>query len=122
MAEALWRDLGDGTWQADSAGSAPVGYVHSLAIEAMTEIGLDLTSARSKSVEEFMDQTIDLVVTVCDSARDSCAVLPGARAMLHWPFEDPAEASGTDEERLWVFRRVREQIRAKISSHLESGD
>ena len=117
MAEALWNGLGEGHWKAESAGSRPAGYVHPLAIEAMREIGHDLSGAESKHVDQFLSERIDLVVTVCDSAQQACPTLPASET-LHWPFPDPADAEGTDEERLAVFRDVRDQIKRKIESYL----
>lgn len=120
MAEWLWNALGDGKWQADSAGSNPAGYVHPLAIEAMKDLGEDLSSARSKHVDEFADQPIDLVVTVCDNAAEACPTFPNAKETLHWPFEDPADATGSDEEKMVVFRRIRDQIKDKIAGYVAS--
>lgn len=119
MAEAFWNDLGKGQWVAVSAGSNPAGYVHPLAIEVMKETGIDLSDSRSKHLDEFGQEPFDLVVTVCDNAKESCPVFPGANEMQHWPFEDPAHAIGTDEEKLAVFRKVRDQIRERIASHLQ---
>ena len=76
MAEALWNRLGERQWQANSAGSNPAGYVHPLAVQAMAEIGVDLSQNRSKHVDEFQDHSLDLVVTVCDNAKESCPVFP----------------------------------------------
>ncbi len=118
MAQWLWNSLAEGQWIAESAGSKPAGYVHPLAIAAMREIGEDLSAAESKHVDQFIDQPIDLVVTVCDSAKESCPALPGAKQLLHWPFDDPADAQGSDEEKLVVFRRVRDQIKARIARYL----
>lgn len=120
MAEYLWRELGDGAWEAVSAGSKPAGYVHPLAIRAMAEIGIDVSSGESKSVEPFANERFDLVVTVCDNAREACPVFPGAEATLHWPFDDPAHAVGTDEDRMAEFRRVRDEIRDRINLYLTS--
>ena len=122
MAEGLWNHLGEGAWQAFSAGSDPAGYVHESAIAAMHEQGLDISSNRSKNVNEFLEQPIDLVVTVCDNAKDSCPTLPGAITVLHWPFEDPAHATGSDEEKMEMFRQVRDQISARIASYLNEVD
>jgi arsenate reductase len=119
MAEGLWRALGGDVWECSSAGSNPADGVHPLAVAAMGEIGVDLRGARSKHVKEFAGQTFDLVVTVCDSARDSCPTLPGAARRLHWPFDDPAGAGGSDEEKLAVFRRVRDEIRRSIETYLK---
>lgn len=121
MAEALWEDLGEGHWEAESAGSKPSGYVHPLAIRVMAEFGIDIAQYVSKSLDQFRDQTFDLVVTVCDNAREACPVFPGAKETLHWPFEDPAEATGMDEEKLKTFRKVRDQIRQRIAEYLADG-
>lgn len=119
MAEGLWRQLGAGQWESFSAGSNPAGYVHPMAIEVMQEIGIDLSAARSKHVDEFAGQGFDLVVTVCDSARETCPIFPGAKQTLHWPFDDPAHAEGSAEQKLAVFRDVRDQIRRQIAFFLE---
>jgi arsenate reductase len=121
MAEALWAREGQGQWTADSAGSNPAGYVHPMAIEAMRELGIDISANESKHLDQFRDQPIDLVVTVCDSAKESCPVLTGARQILHWPFEDPAYAEGGDGEKAAVFRKVRDQIRDRIRQYLDTG-
>ncbi len=118
MAQWLWNSLANGRWQAESAGSRPAGYVHPLAIAVMQELGEDLSEAESKHVDRFAGQDIDLVVTVCDSAKESCPALPGAKQVLHWPFFDPAEAEGSEEEKLVVFRKVRDEIKAKIEDFL----
>ncbi|MEW4488014.1 arsenate reductase ArsC [Thalassoglobus sp. JC818] len=120
MAEALWESLGAGKWESHSAGSKPSGYVHPLAVQVMSELGIDISSYESKSVGQIEDQDFDLVVTVCDNARESCPVLPGAKSVLHWPFEDPADATGTDVQKLEVFRRIRDEIKQKISGYLNS--
>lgn len=118
MAEALWKHLGQGQWEAHSAGSKPSGYVHPLAIRAMQELEIDISAYQSKSAQEFQQQPFDLVVTVCDNAKETCPVYPGAKETLHWPFEDPADATGTDEEKLPTFRRVRDEISEKIAKFL----
>ena len=120
MAEALWNQLGGHQWQAVSAGSRPAGYVHPLALRALSEIGVELTDPRSKHLDEFRDQPFRLVITVCDSAQESCPVFPHAEQTQHWPFEDPAHARGTEDEQLSVFRKVRDQIRDQIQSFLAS--
>ena len=120
MAEALFRKLGKGDWESFSAGSRPAGYVHPLAIEAMKELGVDISENQSKHAGEFLGQPFDLVVTVCDGAKESCPTLPRARTTDHWPFEDPAGAEGTDEEKLRVFRRIRDEISARIKKFLAS--
>jgi arsenate reductase len=114
MAEGLWRMLGKGSWECFSAGSKPAGYVHPMAIEVMQEVDVNLSANRSKHVEEFTGQTFDLVVTVCDSAKEACPVFPGAKQMFHWPFDDPAHATGSSDE----VRRVRQAIANRINAHL----
>jgi len=120
MAQVIWQDLGGGDWKAESAGSKPSGYVHPLALVAIKEIGLSDEGLESKNVEPFIDQKIELAVTVCDNAKEACPVLPGVAETLHWPFDDPADATGTDEEKMEVFRRVRDEIREKISNYLKA--
>lgn len=120
MAEALWNELGRGQWEAHSAGSKPAGYVHPLAVRVMRESGADLSRHQSKSVQQYRDRPFDLVVTVCGNARDACPTWPGATAAFHWPFDDPADAGGTDEEKLVTFRRVRDEIRQRIADYLAS--
>ena len=120
MAEAIWEQLGEGSWESESAGSKPSGYVHPLAVEAAGELGLDLSEYQSKSLDQFIDRKFDLVVTVCDNAKESCPVFPGAVETFHWPFDDPADAEGTDEQKMSVFRRVRDEISDKIKRYLES--
>lgn len=117
MAEVLWNQLGAGRWQASSAGTKPAGYVHPLALEALTERGLSVSGLTSKSTDQFQGQTFDLVVTVCDSAQADCPVFLGKR-VLHWPFYDPARATGTNAEQMNVFRRVRDQIAWQIAEYL----
>ena len=119
MAEVIWNQLATGDWQAFSAGSSPTGFVHPLALRVLEEIGLPTRGLISKSVSEFAAEPMDLVVTVCDSASQACPLLPGAPPVKHWPFEDPANATGTDEERLAVFRQVRDQIKSRIGEFLK---
>ncbi|MCA9235414.1 MAG: arsenate reductase ArsC [Planctomycetales bacterium] len=118
MAEALWNLLGAGNWKASSAGSKPAGFVHPMAIEVMTELGLDLSKARSKSISDLGKKKFDLAVTVCDSAAESCPTLP-ATETFHWPFDDPAHATGNEQQRREEFRRVRDEIKARIAGYLE---
>lgn len=118
MAQVIWQALGNGEWQAQSAGSKPSGYVHPMALEAIKELGFSTDGLTSKSVEPFMEKPIDLAVTVCDNAKEACPVLPGVKQTLHWPFEDPADATGSDEQKMATFRVVRDQIRTKIAEYL----
>jgi arsenate reductase (thioredoxin) len=105
MAEALLRQQGGDAFDVSSAGTEPRG-VNPLTVRTLEAAGLDASWARSKSVTEFLGQPFDYVITVCDQARQSCPVFPGVHHSLHWGYEDPAEAEGTEEERLEVFRRV----------------
>ena len=113
MAEALLRRLGGPAFEAYSAGTEPKG-VHPLTLRVLGAAGIDAGGARSKSVSEFVEQSFDYVVTVCDQARESCPVFTGARVSLHWGFEDPAAATGTEEERLAVFERVLGEIAERV--------
>ena len=120
MAQAFWESLGGGQWEVASAGSRPSGYVHPLAIRAMQELDLDISANTSKSLDRFQHEAFDLVVTVCDNARESCPVFSGAQARVHWPFDDPAVVTGTEEERMIEFRRVRDAIKDRIATLLVS--
>ncbi len=121
MAEAWANHLLGDQWEAYSAGTEPTGYVHPLAIQAMAEVGIDISGARSKSVSEFMGQQFDLVITVCDHAAENCPLWLGTGRRVHMGFPDPAAATGIDEERLEVFRRVRDAIRDNVLPVLTEG-
>ena len=118
MAQAILNRLGKGRFEAFSAGSKPTGQVHPLAIETLQDAKLPTQGLRSKSCEEFQEQTFDFVITVCDRAKETCPVWPGQPVTAHWGFEDPAEATGTDEEKRRVFRRVFTEIQARIEAFL----
>lgn len=113
MAEGLLRHDGGEAFQVFSAGTHP-GLVRPEAIMVMAEVGIDISGHRSKSVEEFIDQEFDVVMTVCSRARENCPVFPGAYARIAWEFDDPAAVSGDEEVRLDAFRRARDEIRAKL--------
>ncbi|PYS66744.1 MAG: hypothetical protein DMF69_25220 [Acidobacteria bacterium] len=113
MAEGLLRDMAGNRFEVASAGVSP-NSVRPEAIEAMKEAGIDMSSHTSKSVDQFVDQEFDYVITVCDNANELCPVFPGKTTRIHWSFEDPAQAEGNLEERLKVFRSVREKIREKL--------
>ena len=113
MAEGLMRHESGGAIDVFSAGTRPSG-LRAEAVAVMNEVGIDISGGRSKSVDEFRDQPFDYVITVCDNAAEACPVFPGAGRRLHWPFEDPAAATGTQEEREAAFRKVRDQIRERI--------
>lgn len=114
MAEALLRQHGGDAFEVDSAGTDPRG-VNPMTLRVLAEAGIDASWARSKSVDEFLGQSFDYVITVCDQARQTCPVFPGVHESLHWGYEDPAEATGTDAERLAVFRRVFTQLGERIA-------
>jgi arsenate reductase len=105
MAEELLRRYGGDAFEVHSAGTEPKG-VNPLTLRVLAEAGIHASWARSKSVSEYLGRQFDYVITVCDQARQTCPVFPGAHESLHWGYEDPAAAEGTDEERLAVFRRV----------------
>jgi arsenate reductase len=114
MAEGILRKLGNGRYEVFSAGSKPAGYVHPLAIRAMAELSEDISRHRSKSLDEFVGQPFDYVITVCDNAREACPNFPGAKEQLHWSFDDPAHAPGSEDEKMKVFRRVRDEIQNRL--------
>lgn len=121
MAEGLLRALGGERFEASSAGTEKT-HVRPLAIAAMNEIGIDISSHTSKTLDLFLADPPDVVITVCDSADRACPSFPGAVERRHWPFPDPSRSTGTEEEQLEVYRRVRDDIRARIASELLAAD
>ena len=119
LAEGVLRAAAGDILDVVSAGSKPAGYVHPLAIRAMAEIGIDISAHRSKHMNDFLGQKIETVITVCGNADQACPIYPGQVNRHHWPFDDPAHATGTDEEKMAVFRRVREEIRAVFSAYAD---
>jgi len=117
MAEGLLRHDGGDKFEANSAGVNP-SSVRQEAVAAMRDIGIDISGHRSKSVEEFLGQSFDYVITVCDNAKEQCPVFPGPVKRIHWSFEDPAAATGDYETRLNLFRRVRDEIRKKLNEFI----
>jgi arsenate reductase len=114
MAEGLLRhDAGD-RFEVFSAGTRP-SHVRPEAIAVMRELGIDISSQRSKAVDEFADQSFDYVLTVCDNAKETCPIFPGKAIRMHQSFDDPAELQGSDQERLALFRRVRDELNAYLS-------
>jgi arsenate reductase len=118
MAEGLIRHKGGTRFEVHSAGTEPKG-INPLTVKILAEAGIDASWARSKSVNEYLGQEFDYVITVCDEARQACPVFPGVHRSLHWGYEDPAEATGTEEERLAVFRRVFIQLGERINQFVE---
>ncbi len=119
MAEFLINHERGEHWQAESAGTRPAGYVHPLAVRVLDEVGVDLTQGRSKSTDEFFGRQFDLVITVCDSAAEDCPVWLGEGKRVHIGFPDPALATGSEDERLAVFRQVRDDIRRTLIDYLD---
>ena len=113
MAEALLRHIGGARFEVSSAGTEAT-RVHPLAVRALTEVGLDISGARSKTLTEFMGQQFDYVITVCDAANDACPIFPGAPARIHWSFPDPSAVTGTEAERYHAFERVRNEITQRL--------
>lgn len=121
MAEGFWRHFGGQAWEVLSAGLEPRG-LNPLAIRAMAEVGIDISRQRSKALAEFVDQAFELVITVCSNADSRCPHFPNAARREHWPFDDPAPATGSDDERMPLFRRVRDQIGHAIQQWLDRQD
>jgi arsenate reductase (thioredoxin) len=120
MAEGLLRDLAGDQFEVMSAGTEAT-HVRPLAVRAMEEIGVDISSQESKTLDRYLDQPFAYVITVCDDANEACPFFPAAQSRLHWSFEDPSKAEGTEEERLAVFRRVRDGIRDRAQAELVNG-
>jgi len=119
MAEGYLRHVAGDQFEALSAGIEPKG-LNPLAVEAMSEIGIDISNQKSKDVVSFLGQYIPYIVTVCDNARERCPIFPRTYKFVHWSFDDPAAAQGTREEKLAVFRRVRDEIARRIDEELVS--
>ena len=117
LAEGILREAAGSTLNVQSAGSKPAGFVHPLAIQVMQEIGIDISAHRSKSMEEFLRQSVETVITVCGNADQACPIFPGQVNRHHWPFEDPAKATGTTEHQLKIFRQVRDEIRRVFNGY-----
>ena len=122
MAEGLVNQFMGDRWEAFSAGTRPSGYVHPLAIKAMEELDIDISDQRSKSVDEFRGEAFDVVITVCDDAAENCPLWLGSGNIHHIGFPDPADASGSEAERLAVFRQVRDGLHRDVSRYLEAVD
>lgn len=117
LAEGILRTAAGDTLDVQSAGSKPAGYVHPLAIQVMKEIGIDISGHRSKHMDEFLKQPVETVITVCGNADQACPMFPGQVNRYHWGFDDPAHATGTDAEKLAVFRRVRDEIKRVFEAY-----
>jgi len=121
MAEGLLRHLAGDRFEAMSAGTEAT-HVRPLAIRAMEEVGIDISGQESKTLDGYLGEPFDYVITVCDDANEACPFFPGAKSRLHWSFEDPSKAEGSEEERLEVFLSVRDRIRGRIEVDLINRD
>jgi arsenate reductase len=121
MAEGLLRHLAGDRYEAMSAGTEAT-HVRPLAVRAMKEIGIDISGQESKTLERYLEEPLDHVITLCDDATEACPFFPGAQSRLHWSFEDPSKAEGSEMERLSVFRSVRDRIRRRIEDDLVAMD
>jgi arsenate reductase len=117
LAEGILREAAGDLIEVQSAGSNPSGHVHPMAIQVMKEIGIDISGHRSKHMNEFLNRNVATVITVCGNADQACPMFPGQVNRHHWGFEDPAHATGTEEERLEVFRKVRDGIRMVFEAY-----
>ena len=114
MAEGLLRSLGGNRFEVHSAGTVAT-RLRPEAIAAMAELGIDISGQASKELAPFIGQSFDRVITVCDQAKESCPIFPGARSTAHWSIDDPAAVAGTDDERLAAFRRARDELRVRVA-------
>jgi arsenate reductase len=121
MAEGWLRHLAGDRFEVSSAGTEQT-RVRPLAVRAMAEVGVDIAGHESKTLDRFLDQPWDYVITVCDDANEACPLFPGGQKRLHWSFPDPSKASGTEGEQLAVYRRVRDAVRARIAGELVAAE
>jgi arsenate reductase len=119
MAEGFLRSMAGDRFEVASAGTEAT-HVRPLAMRAMAEVGVDISGHTSKTLDRFVNEPWDFVITVCDSANESCPVFPSATRRLHWSFPDPSRARGTDDEKLAVFREVRDAIRIRLQEWLRA--
>ena len=119
IAEGLMKALGGKEWKVQSAGTIS-SYVYPLAIRVMEEIGIDISHQTSKSVDKFVNEEFDTIITLCDNAAASCPTFPGQGRRIHWSIEDPVGAIGSTEERLVLFRKVRNEVKKRIEELLKS--
>jgi arsenate reductase len=119
MAEGFMKAPGGGKWIVGSAGVLP-SFVHPLAVRVMMEIGIDISDQKSKSVDKFVNEAFDIIITLCDHAAASCPTFSGQAKRLHWPIDDPVGAVGSIEERLVLFRKARDEIKTRIEEFLKS--
>lgn len=120
MAEALLRHLGSDRLEVVSAGSSPAAQVHPLAVRAMAEIGLDISTQRPRPLTDFLGQPFDYVIAVCSKAAEACPFFPGPAQRIHWFYDDPAAVEGSDEKRMAAFRAIRDDLKTRIAEWLAS--
>jgi len=121
MAEGLLRHDGGETFAVESAGLEP-SFVRTEAIEVMREVGIDITNHRSKSLDEFINQPFDYVITVCDNANQHCPIFPGTSERIHWSIEDPAAVLGDQATRLQAFRAARDNLRGRLDEFIRAAE
>ncbi len=119
LAEGILRHVAGDILEVASAGSKPAGYVHPLGIKTMAEIGIDISMHTSKHMNDFLGREVETVITVCGNADQVCPQYPGQINRHHWPFDDPAHATGSEEEIMNVFRRVRDEIKAVFTAYAD---
>ena len=119
MAEGILKSVAGDILNVQSAGSDPTGYVHPLAIKALGEIGIDISSNTSKHMNEFLKQDVETVITVCGNANQACPVYPGQVNRFHWPFDDPAKAEDSETEIWKMFLKIRDEIQKTFSNYGE---
>ena len=122
MGEGFLRELGGVRFDAYSAGTEPSDRVHPLAVKAMAELGIDISAQAPKDLSAYDSEQFDLVITVCDGAKQACPMFLGARKSVHWSLEDPAEAEGTETEQMVVFRAIRDEIRDRVDHLITMGE
>ena len=122
MGEGFLREIGGEGFEVHSAGTEIAERVHPLAVRAMAEEGFDISAQQPKDLGVYDDQSFDLVITVCDGAKQSCPTFLGANRSVHWSLEDPADAEGTEEERMAFFREIRDEIRRRVTHLVETGE
>ncbi len=117
MAEGLLRELGGDRFEASSA-STEQTHVRPLAIQAMAELGIDISHHKSKTLDPFVNERFDLVITVCDDANEACPVFPNAAQRWHWSIDDPSKSTGSNEQCLEAFRQARDELKTRIESEI----
>ncbi|MFO8078672.1 MAG: arsenate reductase ArsC [Armatimonadota bacterium] len=122
MGEGFLRELGGERFEAHSAGTEIAKRVHPLAVKAMAEIGIDISDQEPKDLGQYDDEQFDLVITVCDGAKQSCPMFLGANESVHWSLEDPADAEGTEEEKMAFFREIRDIIHERVRHLVDTGE